>query len=167
MNIHEFSTKYKIKKLKTSDIKNIFTLCIGNPVYYEYCPPLVSKESIKEDLLALPPKKTYEDKYYIGFYDNGFLVAVMDFIDKYPNETTGFIGFFMVNNSISRKGIGTAIITELKEYLKFLGYQNIRLGYAMGNEQSRSFWKKNGFIETGIVTHNGLYNVVVMENKLV
>ena len=72
-------------------------------MFYDYCPPFGSVENIKDDLAALPPNKTINDKYYIGFYDGNVLIAVMDLILGYPNENTGFIGFFMVNKTFQKK----------------------------------------------------------------
>ena len=75
-------------------------------------------DSIKSDMTALPPKKTLEDKYYVGYFDDaGNLIAVMDFIDKYPDERTAFIGFFMVNADFQGRGIGSFLISELFQYL--------------------------------------------------
>lgn len=45
-------------------------------------------------------------------------------------------------------------------------YQYIRLGYVDGNEQSRSFWLKNQFTDTGLRDHTNDYTVVVMNRFL-
>ncbi len=44
-------------------------------------------------MCALPLCKSMDDKYYIGYFENGCLIAVMDLIDGYPNAGTAFIGF--------------------------------------------------------------------------
>lgn len=95
MNISKFSEKYSVRRIQDEDIPKVYSLCKGNPVFYEYCPPEVTMEGIKEDMTVLPPGKSKEDKYYIGFWDGENLVAVMDLILKYPGEETVFIGFFM------------------------------------------------------------------------
>lgn len=95
MNISKFSEKYSVRRIQDEDIPKVYSLCKGNPVFYEYCPPAVTIEGIKEDMTVLPPGKSKEDKYYIGFWDGEDLVAVMDLILKYPGEETVFIGFFM------------------------------------------------------------------------
>lgn len=118
---------------------------------------------------VLPPKKTAKDKYYIGYFEGDTLVAIMDLIDKYPNGTTIFIGLFMVDRKQQKKGIGTTIIEELEEYLIKKQYQAIRLGYIKGNCQSEAFWKKQQFIETGIITKNEKfgYEIIVLEKNLI
>lgn len=88
----------------------------------------MTKESIAGDLKALPPGKTSEDKYYIGFYDNNVLIAVMDLIKSFPDDETVLIGLFMMNKSVQRRGIGSRIINDLSEYLAETGVKYIRLG---------------------------------------
>lgn len=84
----------------------------------------------------------------------------------YPTEQSCFIGFFMMERSVQGHGIGGRIITELCTYLHSLGYEYIRLGYADGNKQSESFWKKNQFTDTGLRDHTQDYTVVVMNRML-
>ena len=145
MNINELSKDYKVRKLTESDVDIIFDLCKDNEIFYRYHPPFVTKQSIIDDLKALPPNKTYEDKYFIGFFENETLVAVMDLITAYPDLETAFIGFFMLNKSFQHKGIASKIIQDTIDYLETERYRKIRLGVDKGNPQSYSFWKKNGF----------------------
>ena len=102
-------------------------------------------ESILDDMKALPPGKSYDDKYYIGFFENDSLVAIMDLILDYPTKGIAFIGLFMTNIQYQHKGIGSNIISEITMSLKSLGYRKIRLGVDKGNPQSYSFWSKNNF----------------------
>lgn len=50
------------------------------------------------DLKALPEGKSLEDKFYIGFFENDSLIAIMDFILSFPKEDTVFIGLFMMDS---------------------------------------------------------------------
>lgn len=102
MDLNLISSKYNVRKILTTDVPDVYALCQSNPVYYKYCPPPVSKEHIMENLTALPKGKTCEDKYYIGFYLDNCLVAVMDLILGYPNTETAFIGFFMVKGDFCK-----------------------------------------------------------------
>ena len=140
-------------------------LCRGNPMYNRYCPPEVSEESIREDMVKLPPNKGKEDKFYLCFRDKRRLVAVLDLILKYPDEETSFIGFFMVNSEVQGKGVGSGIVYDVLQYLK-REFQRVRLGYVKGNEQSRCFWVKNGFAPTGKVSKEDEYEIVIMEKIL-
>lgn len=165
MNIQALSKEYKVSIIKESDVPTVYELCLGNPQYYEYCPPAVSKESIRADMQALPPGKTEKDKYNIGFWSGEKLVAVMDLILEYPDKKTAFIGFFMMNASMQGKEVGSGIIEDACRYLaKEFSY--VRLGYVKGNMQSEHFWIKNKFKPTGTVTQTKDYEVVVMQRTL-
>ncbi|MDE7213099.1 MAG: hypothetical protein K2N42_00795, partial [Anaeroplasmataceae bacterium] len=77
MDISHISKKYQIRKITEEKIPEVLELCLGNPLYYKHCPPMVTYESLCRDLKNLPPRKTMEDKFYIGFYDDKHLIAVM------------------------------------------------------------------------------------------
>ena len=162
----KFSDRYSVRKLTVDDVTQVVELCKKNTMYYQYCPPFVTEEAVMDDMNALPKGKSKEDKYYVGYYDGNRLIAVMDLIDAYPNESTAFIGFFMTDVSIQHQGIGTNIVQELGQYLKQQGYQQIRLGWVKGNPQSEAFWHKNGFSETGVSNETNGYTVIVAQRDL-
>ena len=166
LDIKDFSKRYTIRTIMPSDVAQVFSLCKGNELYYKYCTPFVTEQSIINDLEALPEGKDIADKYYVGFFDGKRLVAVMDLIDKYPNEATVFIGFFMLDVSVQHQGVGTSIIQELLQYLRSHLYRYVRLGWVKGNLQSESFWHKIGFVETGIFCENDEYTVIVAQLDL-
>lgn len=166
MNVGEFSNRYQVKKLTENDAEIVYSLCKQNRFYYEFCPPPVTIESICEDMRKLPPKKSSHDKYYIGWFDDGRLIAVMDLIDGYPNAQTAFIGFFMTDVSVQGNGIGSAIMKELCAYLCTHHYAAVRLGWVKGNVQSESFWHKNHFVETGVTCETDGYIVIVAQREL-
>lgn len=166
MDINKLSNSYVVKRIGEEDFDGVLKVMKENPLYFKHCPPFPSIETIKEDLKALPPKKTYEDKYYLGYFKDNELVCVTDYIDKYPNDKSFFIGFFMMNKKFQGKGIAKSIINELYDYLKENSYQEIRLGYVSTNNQAKAFWRSNGFKETGVIDHQELYDVVVMQKLI-
>lgn len=149
MDVKRLSGTYEVRKANESDVDALFELMRKNDMFYKYHPPLVTKESIRADMKALPPRKNAEDKYYIGFFDGSALIASMDLILAYPTEEIAFIGFFMTDVRVQKRGIGSKIIGEVCTYLKALGYKKVRLGADRGNPQSRTFWLKNRFCEIG------------------
>ncbi len=161
-----FSRRYHVRELTGEDTAAILSLCSGNRLFYRYCPPFVSEQSIREAMQALPPHKTPADKYYLGYFDGEKLIAVMDFIMAYPDEETAFIGFFMTDVSVQNAGTGSGIIDELCAYLPSLGLTGLRLGWVRGNPQSEHFWHKNGFTETGVTYDTDGYTVIVAQRKL-
>lgn len=166
MNLYALSSVYSVRKLGEEDIDRIYELSLGNPMFYRFCPPDVTRESIRADLKALPPRTTYEDKFYVGFFDGALLVAVMDLILHYPNEKTAFVGLFMVAKEYQGRGVGSWIVRECFDYLNTQGFSAIRLCFAKGNPQSEAFWRKNGLVPTGLEVPYENYTAVVMEREL-
>lgn len=147
IGITKLTSKYSARRLTDADAAIIYELCIGNTQFYKYSwniKPLTI-ELIKDDLKAIPPGKGLSDKYYVGFFDGEKLVAVLDLIDGYPEDDIAYIGFFMLAKEYQGRGLGSALIAELCDYLKSVGFKRARLGIDKENPQSNHFWKKNGF----------------------
>lgn len=145
MDINLLSKSYFVRKLHKNDIDIIYNLSSKNELFYKYHPPFVTEESILDDMNALPLGKSMDDKYYVGFFEQEVLVAVLDLILGYPEKETVYIGLFMTDVEYQGKGIGSQIINDVVAYLKSLGYNKTRLGVDKGNPQSNAFWRKNGF----------------------
>ena len=65
---------------------------------YKYCGKELTIELIEKDLEITPPGIPIEQKYYIGFFDNANLVAVMDLEEGYPNSEYVYIGDYAFRN---------------------------------------------------------------------
>lgn len=93
MQLSDLSTYAPARRLTPADIPAILAVCRGNPLFYRYHPPLPDEAAVLADLTALPPGKEAADKYYVGFFQDETLIAVLDLILGYPNDETAFIGF--------------------------------------------------------------------------
>lgn len=58
-NFCEISLKYRVRRLTLQDIDGIYELSIGNPLFYKYCPPYVTRDSILSDMNA-------EQRFYVN-----------------------------------------------------------------------------------------------------
>ena len=145
MDIRLLSKSFFVRRLDLGDVDIIYDMSCKNEIFYKYHPPFVTKQSLIEDMGALPQHKSYDDKYYIGFFENNTLVANMDLILDYPTEKIAFIGLLMVNILYQNNGVGSKIVCDTCAYLKELGYKIIRVGVDKENPQSTYFWRKNGF----------------------
>ena len=154
MDIELLSKKYVVRRLDINDVDAVYDMSCKNKIFYKYHSPFVTKQSIVEDMEALPPNKSYDDKYYIGFFEDNTLVANMDLILGYPMEEIAFIGLLMTNVLYQNKGVGSQIVRDVCTYLKLLGYKKVRIGVDKENPQSTSFWNKNGFC---IIAENEYY----------
>lgn len=166
MEIQYLSSQYIVRDLLPKDAEMVCEALKNNTIFYKYHPPVVTVESILEDMKALPPNKGYEDKHFIGFFQDDALVAVMDLIENYPHTGTALIGFFAMNSNLQGRGIGTAIISDSASYLAQSGFEKVRLGIDRGNPQSKAFWTKNGFNLTGEEYPNDFSSVYMMERNI-
>lgn len=106
----------------------------------------MTRKSIESDMVALPDNVDFKDKYYVGYFKNEKLIAVLDLIDGYPKKDIVFIGFFMMDISIQKNGVGSAIVNELIDYLTTLKYKEVRLGWINGNLQVDTFGLRMVFV---------------------
>ena len=123
----DFSQKYVVRPLTAGDVDKILALCAENEQFYRYHPPLATRESVLEDLSALPPGKNAADKHYLGFFDGETLVAVLDLIERYPKNDTAYIGFFMTKKERQGYGLGSTFIGELMDELRRERFRKVRL----------------------------------------
>lgn len=166
MDFTEWSRKYRVRPIKEDDVEKVYRLCKGNPIYYKYMKEDITKDRIRKDMISLPPNKSIEDKYYLGYYNNEELIAVLELVFAYPDNDTVLIGFFMVDENEQGQGVGSNIINDVSIIVKRNGYRNIILSYVEGNIQSRDFWKKNKFIETDEIDDYGDIRMITMERLL-
>lgn len=153
VKIEGLSDTFRVRTLSPGDMDLMYGVCCKNKIFYQYHPPFVTKESILADMTDLPPGKGYEDKFFVGYFDGDTLVAIMDLIRGYPDPETAYIGLFVMNMDYQGKGVGSAIVTECKNYLRRVGFSRIRLAVDKGNPQSNHFWRKNGFAPVKVTTH--------------
>lgn len=166
LRIQDLSNDYLVKKIREEDIPTVYELCKGNPYYYEHMKMQPTPENLTEVMTELPPGKTADDKFFVGFWEDDKLVAILDLIIGYPDSDTVFIGWFMMNRDFGGKGIGSAIVQKVLACMKKEGMQQARLGYIKGNRQARNFWLKNGFQPTGDGKDTEDDTVVVLEREL-
>lgn len=165
IDVKKLSKTYDVRRMEDPDAESILDLCLGNSLYYKYCEAEPTIEQILNDMHIVPPHTALSDKYYVGFFENDTLAAVMDLIDGYPEPEIAYIGFFMMNAAYQGKQIGSSIVSEVAEYLEMIGKRSIMLAIDKGNPQSTHFWKKNGFTVTREVDRNG-WTALVAERAL-
>lgn len=145
IDISKLSQQYSVRVLRPNDVDEILAICKSNNLFYKYTNANPTKENIIEDMNITPPNVNICDKYYVGFYQEDHLVAILDLIDGWPDEKIAYIGFFMMNLGFQGKNIGSSIIKDIISYLKQIGKTKVRLAIDKGNPQSYHFWRKNGF----------------------
>ena len=145
MDIAKLSHCYAVRALREPDAEAVLRFCKRNELYYQYCGMEPTLEQVRSDMMLLPEGVEPARKHYVGFYDGERLVAVLDFIEAYPDPQSAYIGFFMMNADLQGRGTGSAIIGEVAGSFKSMGVKRLRLAIARDNPQATHFWFKNGF----------------------
>lgn len=166
IDVDKLSKKYQVRKLTPVDADKAFALVQSTPTYFNFCPPQATRHSILEDMKVVPANKTLADKYYVGFFDDNKLIAILDLITQYPDDQSVWIGFFMVDKSYQGQGIGSGIMNDVLSSIKSTNLKRAEVAYAKGNTQSEHFLLKNGFVKDGREVSVPGYTVVVMEQFL-
>ena len=117
-------------------------------------------------MAAVPDGKTLEDKYWLGFFREDHLTALLELVTSSPEDNTAYIGLFMMAAGRQGKGEGSRILEEVFAWLKSDGFTRVELDYTYGNQQSEAFWKKNGFKGNGDVRPMDGYTSIGMERAL-
>lgn len=169
--LEEELTNYKIKKIDETEYKNVHRLQKTNPYYFSYIQDNpVSFEEVVADILELPHGTTYEQKFYLGFFKDDVLELVMDYIEAYPVEKIVWIGFFMIDGSRKKQGLGKKVMTAFERAAHRDNFERIRLGCVSGNMESYPFWTALGFHEINrVVTEKeGRWerSIIVMEKGI-
>lgn len=129
-----------------------------------------NRKNIREDLTALPPGRTLADKNFLLLWHQERPAAVIDYVEGYPDETTGYIGLFMLHANMHRSGLGRRLMKALETCAAEMGKSRLELGCYQTNEPGKGFWKSMGFREIRRCERTGTDGIsrilLVMEKKL-
>jgi RimJ/RimL family protein N-acetyltransferase len=119
---------------------------------------------------ALPPGKTYEDKFVWGLYEGDAMIGCADVIRGYPVRDKAVIGLLLLGEPRQGRGLGRAFAALVEQAIAaWPEIRCLRLGVATPNAGALAFWRKLGYGETGEVKSAppGIVgDVLVMEKPL-
>ena len=144
-DIGALSTTHEVRRITEADISEVYALCKSNWKYYEciHCAPTV--ESLTEIISHVPEGAEASCKYFVGFYEEKRLVALLDLITGYPEKDDAFIGWFMVDGQQQRQGIGSQIFADIRGAMAAQGYDYLSLSCEKENKDAIAFWEAQGF----------------------
>ena len=144
-DIGALSTTHEVRRITEADISEVYALCKSNWKYYEciHCAPTV--ESLTEIISHVPEGVEASCKYFVGFYEEKRLVALLDLITGYPEKDDAFIGWFMVDGQQQRQGIGSQIFADIRGAMAAQGYDYLSLSCEKENKDAIAFWEAQGF----------------------
>ena len=166
IDIQSLGTSFDVRRITEGDITDVYRLCKSNKRFYRYMHAVPTKESLTEVISEIPGDAETENKFFVGFYDDDRLIAVMDMITGHPDKDSAFIGWFMVDGELQRNGIGSQIMADVRAAVRGWGYTSLSLGCVKENEEAITFWKSLGFEPTGEETTVGKHTVLTLTRKI-
>lgn len=149
LDIQALAIDFDVRRITEADIADVYRLAKSNSQYYSYMHSVPTVESLTEIISRLPEGAAASGKFFVGFYDQKYLVAVLDLITGYPEGDDAFIGWFMVDGALQGQGIGSRIFADVRAALKGQGYDYLSLGCVPENAEAIAFWTAQGFQATG------------------
>ena len=161
---------YRVEPITQENISRVQTLLESNPEYFHATQSHpVSRADCMADISALPPGKTMSDKSYLLLSDSIGDLAVIDFIEQYPNDRSGYLGFFILSGERHNQGIGQTLLGIVEKTAQQCGLSRIELACFASNKPGLRFWAKEGYqlIRTSKrVIDNISYTILSLENQL-
>ena len=145
IDISKISELYEVRLLNDSDIDRMLDLCLRNTLFNHYCRIDPTAELLLDDMHTTPNGSLMINKYYLGYFKDNELVAMLDYVDEWPIQDAGYIRFYIVEKQFQGKQVGTTILRQLFRYLKAIGREKVVCAVVADNPQAEHFWKKNGF----------------------
>ena len=139
-----------LRPLGEEDLPQVLELYEGNAFYNSVALDRQPDLALcREDLEALPPGKTREEKLFLGVFRQGRLAAVLDLIEGYPQADTLYLGLLELQLGEQGKGLGTGLMGGLEAAGRAAGFSFLRLGCLEANLPGLGFWRARGFVEEG------------------
>lgn len=161
---------YQAERITEENVSRVQALLSSNTDYFHATQSYpVSREDCIADITALPPGKSMADKNYLLLSDEAGDLAVIDFIEKYPDSASGYLGFFILANERHHQGIGKRLLKMVEKAACQCGLSRIELACYALNEPGICFWQAAGFapIRTSERITNGIsYTLVSFEKQL-
>lgn len=105
-----------------------------------------SKEKVKEIFTALPPGKSYEDKFVLGiFKGSGKLIGVIDVVKNFTFDGEWIIGLLIIDPKERENGLGKSVHEALIAWAVKLGAKSFRVAAIEDNHRGIKFWSGLGY----------------------
>ncbi len=166
LDIQSLATDYEVRRITEAEISDVYRLCKSNKRYYRAMRSVPTRESLTEVISDIPGDAGTENKFFVGFYEDGDLIALMDLITEYPEKNAAFIGWFMVEGNMQGQGIGSRIFADVRASLKGWGFDRVSLGCVKENAEAIAFWEGQGFKATGEEKQSGKHTVLTFARDI-
>jgi GNAT superfamily N-acetyltransferase len=99
---------------------------------------------------ALPPGRSYDDKFVFGLYADDVMVGCADVIRGWNPPHKAIIGLLLLAEPWQRRGLGRAFAALIEQAIA--GWPEIttlRIGVSTNHDEALAFWQRLGYRETG------------------
>ena len=138
---------YKSKVLTVENIKLVELLCEKCSDYYILHDGILpSTEEAKEIFTAIPPNKSYDDKFVLGIFNyNNELIGIVDIVKDFPIIGEWMLGLMLIEPKARGNGLGKVVHESLVKWAKNLGAKSFRIGVIEENCKGINFWNNLGY----------------------
>ncbi|HEY3556705.1 MAG TPA: GNAT family N-acetyltransferase [Kribbella sp.] len=142
-----------LRAIGPGDVDAVQELIESDPAYTERITGYPPGDSDAQSLLMMRPEGLDEEsKVVLGAFAADQLVAVVDLLRGFPNESTAFIGLLEVHANQQGRGYGRATYELVQRYVEttWPEVRTMRLAVVDTNAQvAAGFWERQGFEATG------------------
>lgn len=144
--IKEYLPEYELHRGTEENLEDQYRVKQGNVAFFSKVQDApVTREECRADLKACPPDFPKERQNYWLVYEKRECIAILAYLEGYPDAETVYIGLLMVDAKRQKNGIGQKLNQACVRAAFQSGYRNIRLGCYRANENGYRFWQKNGY----------------------
>ena len=141
------------------------------PSYYQAVTGAPPRGALAQSTFtALPPDKSYDDKFVWGLYAAEAMIGCADVIRGYPTRDKAVIGLLLLAEQWQRRGLGRAFAALVEQAIgAWKEVEILRVGVAVSTPGALAFWRKLGYVETGEVRragHDSNVDVTVLEKPI-
>ena len=159
-----------VERITMDNLPRVIALFASNPAIFRVCSRILSMHtSAKRISQCCHRGKRFRTRHMCWCQTTREDLAVIDFVEQYPDEKTGYLGFLIVSGGRHGCGMGSVLLSKIEQAASECGLSRMELGCYETNESGMAFWRASGFspIRTSKQETDGiLYTIVSMEKKI-
>jgi GNAT superfamily N-acetyltransferase len=132
---------FDVRPLLASDVPALEVLFDEDPEYFEING---RRFPVEEMRTALPPGRSFDDKFAYALERDGRPEGMIDVIRGYPEPHVWYLGFIFLSVRV-RGGQGRRCLHALYDWVRAQGGTAIRLGVVEPNLRARHLYATEGF----------------------
>lgn len=116
INLINHLPEWKAETIKEENLQDALEVLNTNIAgyYADTQEELPTLENLRQDIQALPPGCTLEEKVFILLYRDDSPIAIIDYVENYPDTRSGYIGLFLLRHSVQKQGLGKKLFVSLE-----------------------------------------------------